>query len=151
MTILGHDRNTVYELGRINVLVAGFDDGGNADTIMVVSYKPSIQEIAMLSIPRDTFVGENVNRALPGDRLNSLFSAQRPEILLEAVQEITNLEIPYYLFIDLDAFVELVDIIGGVYFYVPMDMRYDDFGDGLHIDLEQGYHKLYGEQAEHLV
>ena len=41
-------------------------------------------------------------------------------------------------------FVELVDLVGGVEFYVPQDMNYDDDWQDLHIHLEEGLQVLDG-------
>ena len=135
MTLFGHNPRTVQDLEKIHVLVAGSDDGGLSDTIMLVSYDPQTQQVGMLSIPRDTFIGENRNRPRPADRINALADAQNPRRLMDAVEELVGIEISYYLFVEIDIIVELVDVIGGVWFDVPIDMRYDDYGDGLHINL----------------
>ena len=70
---------------------------------------------------------------------------------MEAVNKITGLNIKYYLLFDNAVLIELVDIIGGIEFDVPMDMKYDDFTQDLHIDLKKGYQKLNGAQVEQLV
>ena len=56
----------------------------------------------------------------------------------------------HYLFVE-DAFVELVDLVGGVDFDVPMDMDYDDPSQDLYIHLKKGEQHLDGEQAMGLV
>jgi len=149
MTIFGHSSSTVYDLGRVNVLIIGSDDGDQADTVLLASYDPRMQEIAMLSIPRDTFIGEDINRAAPRDRINSV--GKNPEAIMAAVEEITGLEIHFYVSIEIDAFIELVDEIGGVDFYVPIDMNYYDPCQDLLIDLRAGQQRLNGAQAEQLV
>ncbi|MCL2355484.1 MAG: LCP family protein, partial [Oscillospiraceae bacterium] len=63
-------------------------------------------------------------------------------------EDILGIKIPYYVIVEMDAFIKLVDEIGGVWFYVPMDMKYDDYTQDLHIDLKQGYQLLDGDQAE---
>ena len=52
-----------------------------------------------------------------------------------------------YILVQLDAFVELVDLLGGVEFDVPVDMFYNDPGQNLHIALEAGKQMLSGEEA----
>ena len=44
-----------------------------------------------------------------------------------------------------------MDTFGGVKFYVPMDMDYEDPAQDLYIHLEQGYQKLNGEKAVQLM
>ncbi len=149
--LLGHDEETVQNLDTLYVLVMG-ESTGMSDTIIVCSYDPKTQEAAMLSIPRDTFVGESRYMATTSDKINALYNGgSDPERTLEAVNEITGLDIEYYVLIDTEALVELVDTIGGIEFYVPIDMKYDDNNQDLHIDLEEGWQTLDGEQVEQLV
>lgn len=53
--------------------------------------------------------------------------------------------------IDNQALIKLVDVIGGVNFYVPIDMIYDDPTQDLHINLKEGQQKLNGDKAEQLL
>lgn len=53
--------------------------------------------------------------------------------------------------IDNQALIKLVDVIGGVDFYVPIDMVYDDPSQDLHINLKEGQQKLDGNKAEQLL
>lgn len=105
----------------------------------------------MLSIPRDTFIGKNKSKASGYDKINSVYSNKGPEELLEIVEEMTGMTIPYYAVINNNVVIELVNDIGGVYFDVPIDMNYDDKTQNLHIHLEAGYQKLDGEHAEQLL
>ena len=122
------------------------------DTIMVASYNPNTQKASLLSIPRDTYVGTNPAKATAYQKINSLYGRKhRPDETLEAVNDITNLGIQYYVVVRTEALIELVDAIGGVTFYVPMDMNYDDTNQDLHIHLKEGEQLLDGEKAEQLV
>ena len=149
--LFGHNKDTLQNLDKLYVLAMG-ESTGMSDTMIVCSYDPKTQEAAMLSIPRDTFIGDSRNNAKTTDKINSLYNNGRnPEKTLEAVNELTGLNIQNYILIDTEALVELVDIIGGVEFNVPIDMKYDDNGQDLHIDLKAGYQKLNGDQVEQLV
>ena len=106
----------------------------------------------MLSIPRDTFIGENTNRAKAGNKLNSFYSnGSTPEKTMEAINEVTGLNISKYVLIDTKALKELVDIIGEVEFDVPINMDYDDDSQQLYIHLQKGIQKLNGDKVEQLV
>ncbi len=149
--ILGHNRNTLQNLDKIQVLILG-ESTGMSDTIIVASYDPKTQEAALLSIPRDTFTGENRNNAKYYHKINSLYNyGKTPEKTLEAVNEITGLDIKYYILVDTEALIKLVDTIGGLEFDVPINMNYDDATQDLHIHLTAGYQKLNGSQVEQLV
>ena len=118
---------------------------------MVASYDPNTQEAALLSIPRDTFVGESKAYASSYDKINAIYSWKGVEELLEDVNEITGLNVEYYLKVDTEALKVLVDEIGGVYFDVPIDMHYTDKKQNLYIDLKAGYQLLDGDKAEQVV
>ena len=152
-TLVGHDEETLKNLEQIQVLLMGVstDNGGKlTDTIIVATYDPKNQKASLLSIPRDTFVGKNPQTGTGSDKINALYQ-KSPEKTLEKVNEITGLNIKYYMVIDNQALIKLVDVIGGVDFYVPIDMVYDDPSQDLHINLKEGQQKLNGDKAEQLL
>ena len=149
--LMGHNKDTLKNLDKLEILVLG-ESTGMSDTIIVCSYDPKTQQAAMLSIPRDTFTGTNQSNARASQKINALYSGgETPERTVEAVNEITGLDIEYYILIDTQALKKLVDVIDGVEFNVPIDMKYDDYSQNLHIDLKAGYQTLNGDQAEQVV
>ncbi len=155
-TAMGHDENTLKDLDKIYFLLVGIsgyeEDYKLADTIMLCSYDPKIQEASILSIPRDTYVGKNKKKASASYKINSVYrNGENIDGMIEAIEDITQIDIDNYLIVDTDALIQIVDAIGGVEFNVPIDMKYDDVTQDLHIDLKAGYQKLNGEQAEWLV
>ena len=155
-TMVGHDQNTKKNLPELKVLVLGIStDQENVeltDTIMVASYNPNTQKATLLSIPRDTYIGKNTARATAYEKINTLYGRKhRPDETLEAINEITGLDIQYYVVVKTEALIKLVDVIGGVTFNVPIDMDYDDKTQNLHIHLKKGEQKLDGNKAEQLV
>ncbi len=155
-TMVGHDQYTKKNLGEFKVLLLGIStDQENVDltdTIMVASYNPNTQKATLLSIPRDTYTGKNPAKATSYEKINALYNRKhRPDETLEAVNEITGLNIEYYVVIKTEALIKLVDVIGGVTFNVPIDMDYDDTSQNLHIHLKAGEQKLDGDKAEQVV
>lgn len=148
-TSLGHDENTVQKLDKIYCLILGQSEN-LTDTIMLASYDPKVQEAALLSIPRDTFVGDNKAYASEMDKINALYQTGA-ENVIEAVRDLTGINVQYYLKVDTEALKVLVDEIGGVYFDVPIDMHYTDKRQNLYIDLKAGYQLLDGDKAEQVV
>lgn len=148
-TMLGHDSSTLAKLPRVNILLIG-QSQNLTDTLLVCSYDPKTQDAAMLSIPRDTFVGRSKNNASAFDKINAIYQIN-PEKLVEKAREITGLDIKYYVKVDTKGLRELVDSVGGIDFYVPIDMKYDDSTQDLHIDLKQGYQHLDGNKAEQVL
>lgn len=146
--LLGHNEQTLKNLDTLQVLVMG-ESTGMSDTIIVCSYNPKTGNASMLSIPRDTYVENGNYKYSAQNKINYLYNGgQTPEKTLEAVNEITGLDIKYYVLIDTVALRKLVDLIGGVEFEVPDDMDYDDYTQDLHIHLKKGLQTLTGEQAE---
>lgn len=149
--LLGHNENTVESLDKLYILAMG-ESTGMSDTIIVCSYDPQKQKASMLSIPRDTYIENGSKRASAYNKINSLYNGgETPEKTLEAVNEITGLNIQNYVLIDTKGLVELVDEIGGIEFDVPINMKYDDSSQNLHINLKKGMQTLNGKQVEQLV
>ena len=154
-TVVGHDENTKKDLKEIKVLILGVStdlDSSLTDTIMVASYNPNTQKANLLSIPRDTFTGKNTKKAVAAQKINALYNINKtPEKTLAAVNELTGLDIKYYVVVKTEALIKLVDAIGGVTFNVPIDMKYDDPTQDLHIDLKAGEQLIDGNKAEQLL
>ncbi len=148
-TIVGSSKDEIASLEDIYVLCLGKSQN-LTDTLMVVKYSPKTQSASMLSIPRDSFVGKSKDSASAWDKINAKYQIN-PQSTLDAVNELTGLNVKYYITVDTKALRDLVDAIGGVYFDVPIKMDYDDVTQDLYIHLEPGYQLLNGQQAEWVV
>lgn len=111
--------------GRINLLLLGMRGvnvpGGGllADTILVVSFIPEENKMAMISIPRDLYV------KVPGTETRSKINAvyafgeengkkQGLSQMKKIVGEVTGLNIHYSTAINFTGFKQLVDVVGGI-------------------------------------
>lgn len=155
-TAAGHDENTRKNLGEFQVLIMGVstDQAGVdlTDTIMVASYNPNTQRAVLLSIPRDSFTGKNPKRATASQKINAIYNLTKdPQETLDAVNELTGLDIKYYMIVRTEALIELVDAIGPIEYNVPTDMNYDDPTQDLHIHISKGVQEVDGEKAEQLL
>ena len=148
-TAIGHNQETLKNLPKMYCLLLGQSEE-LTDTIMIAEYDPQLQQASILSIPRDTFIGDNEATATPSQKINAVYSIGIDSMLKE-INELTGLNIQYYLKVDTEAFKALVDAVGGVTFDVPIDMKYDDNRQNLHIDLKAGVQLLDGDKAEQLV
>ncbi len=142
----------------INILVLGVDRvlgvppdsrealNGRSDTMLLLQFDPRDNTIKMLSIPRDSRV--NIPR-VGYTKINDANVYGGAELATEIVsQTLADVPIDRYIRITTDAFVELVDLVGGVEVFVPQDMYYRDQTQNLEIDLKAGLQNLNGEQAE---
>lgn len=118
---------------RVNVLLLGMGGAGHdgpllTDTIMVLSVKPSTNQAALISIPRDLLV------EIPGygwRRINSINAyaeqdtpGKGGDVTAQAIGKMLNLDIPYYVRIDFRGFEKLIDELGGV--TVTVDRSFSD-------------------------
>ena len=152
-TLLGQSIEDIQNLKTINILLLGVSedlDSRLTDTIIVCSYNPQNQMASMISIPRDTFVGKNKETAKGSQKINALYS-RGVDKTVKAAEEITGIDIDYYIVVKTSALIEMVDVIGAVEFNVPIDMDYDDPTQDLHIHLKKGMQKINGEKAEQLL
>ena len=149
-TLVGQTEEARKNMTDIEFLILG-ESLNLTDTIMIGKYDPNSQKASLVSIQRDTFIGDNPKRATAYDKINSVYQGKNSEKILKEVNELTGLNLKYYVAIDTKGLKELVDAIGGVEFYVPMDMKYDDTSQDLHINLKEGLQKLNGDQAEQVL
>ena len=155
-TAAGHDENTRKNLGEFQVLIMGVstDQAGVdlTDTIIVASYNPNSQRAVLLSIPRDSFTGKNTKKATASEKINAIYNLTKdPQETLDAVNELTGLDIKYYMVVKTEALIELVDAIGPIEYDVPTNMNYDDPTQDLHIHINKGMQEIDGEKAEQLL
>ena len=110
--------------------------GQRSDTMMLCKVNFDDGSIKMLSLPRDSIVkirGKD-------DKLTHAHSYGGPALSLKTVRDWLKLDVRYYVRVDYKAVEDLVDIVGGVEFDVPMDMNYHDTtkGNELHINIKKG-------------
>ena len=151
LTAAQEDKGTPFDTQRkdgvYTILLAGNDDGtGNTDTIMVGKIDTVRHTIDFVSIPRDTII----NVEWDNRKLNSVYWASINnggngiDALRSHVKKLIGFDVDCYAVVDLEAVIEVVDLMGGVYFDVPFEMNYDD---GPVIHLQPGYQLLSGEDA----
>ena len=139
---------------RINILLLGIDDGDSeaaasepkrTDAIILLSFDPKQDQVAVLSIPRDTKV------VLPGhkdpEKINAAYAYGGAVMAKQTVANLLRVPIHYYCLADWRGFIDIVNLIGGVDIYVDKDMYYEDPYANLVIDIKHGYQHMDGETA----
>lgn len=117
--------------------------GSNTDTILYVNIDNN--DVTMILIPRDIFMGNSTRRILSAYQLGGAEELKRQVGLL------LGRPIDYYAIINLDIFQNLVDDLGGVEVNVPVRMYHRDCAAGYTIDLRPGAQVLDGEAASHFI
>lgn len=126
------------------LLVASDKSGTLADVIMVAKYDVPNQKVGIVSIPRDTLVDPNDIATFP--KINSSYKGDVTDIK-SIIADMLGIPIDFYITIDIEGFVKLIDSIGGIDFNVPVHMSYDDPAQNLSIHYEPGLQHLTGQQA----
>lgn len=108
---------------RINILLLGMGGVGHdgpylTDTIMIASIKPSTNQIALISIPRDLGV------SIPGygtrkiNHANAFGEVERAgwgaAFATEVISDTFKIDIPYYVRLDFKAFEDIINDVGGI-------------------------------------
>ncbi len=137
-----------FSRSRINILLAGYDIDHHGlrrtDTLMVASIDTSREEFNIISIPRDS------RTMIPGhgmNRINSAYAFGGIDLTIETVERFLRLPIDYYVVVDFDGFIDIVDAMGGVELEIEERMHYVDRAGNLHINFDPGKKTLSGQEA----
>ncbi|WP_077615430.1 LCP family glycopolymer transferase [Caenibacillus caldisaponilyticus] len=133
--INGKDKNKNLPLQKnrstappINILLLGVDerphDKGRSDTMIIATLNPKTNSMLMTSIPRDTRV------QIPGhtgySKINAAYAYGDEPLAVQTVEKYFNINIPYYVKVNMQGLADLVDAVGGV--TVHNDITWADEG-----------------------
>ena len=157
-----------YKGDVVNILVCGIDyeegrdyssDGTNdgmTDMILYCQFDIKGGALRMLQIPRNSLVATKSRKITLSNgktysasnyQINSVALSNGGNVaaLAEVIYDQFKLPIDYYVTIDMQALVEMVDNFGGIEVYIPHDMSFAGSA------LKQGYRNLNGASAEFFV
>ncbi len=147
---------------RVTILLLGIDqrcdESGptHTDSMMLVTVDPMGLSAGVLSLPRDMWV------EIPGfevDRINQAhyygeayeYPGGGPALAVETVEAFLGVRIDYYAAVNFDAFIEVVNEIGGIDISVTEDIVDESYPDRCYgydpFEIEAGDHHLGGEMA----
>jgi LCP family protein required for cell wall assembly len=140
---------------RVTVLLLGVDERSQetgpwrTDTMMLLTLDPVSRQAGVLSIPRDLWVpipGHKDGRINTAHFLGELYHhpGGGPGLAVETVEYNFGVPINYYVRVNFQAFVTLVDQIGGIDVYVEKTIN-----DPTYPDYNYGYDPLYIEAGQH--
>jgi LCP family protein required for cell wall assembly len=116
--------------------------GERSDTIMMLRVDPTINDVAVLSFPRDLWV--NIAGTTRQSRINSAFDSKDPSRLIRTINDNFGVPVDHYVNVNLCAFKEIVDSVGGV--KIPFAHRTKDDRVGFR-EVGPGCVELRGGQA----
>jgi LCP family protein required for cell wall assembly len=155
------------EEGITTIAIYGVDrDGYRTDVTMLAFFNRESMAIDIISIPRDTWIKlpEDIYATLKDRRedtkeylkINEIPAFAEPSLRYETsvavIEETFGIDIDYYIALDLDGFVKIVDLVGPIIMDIPNDMKYTDPVQDLYIDISAGDdQEIWGTQAEGII
>ena len=122
------------------------------DAIILATINPQTRTAGMLSIPRDLWVNipnlgyHKVNQAYRLGEANN-YPTGGAGLVIETVEQLFDIQIPYYALIDFQAFITLVDELGGVKIDIQEIIQVDPLGDNNTKTIKPGIQTLPGDIA----
>ncbi len=138
--LVGSDSREGLTAAQRKQYATGKAAGRRTDSIILVHVPQSGGKPALISLPRDSYV------PIPGhgsNKINAAFAFGGPNLLVETVEQVTDLHIDGYVEIGFAGFASVVDSVGGVDICVPFRMKDPKAG----IDLKKGCQSLDGKNA----
>jgi LCP family protein required for cell wall assembly len=119
-------KKKLNETDVLNVLLLGIDahenEAGRSDAIMIMRLHPQTDAMDIVSIPRDArteIVGKGIQ-----DKINHAYAFGGAEMSIATVENFLDIDIDYYVTINMDGLVELVNELGTV--TVSNDVAWQD-------------------------
>ena len=126
-----------------NILLAG-KHGSLTDTMILANINQVKKKVTLISIPRDLYWNSR--------KINSYYLYEGMNGLVNQIEQITSTEIDSYMLVDMYAFIDVVDYLGGIDVTLDeplIDPTYKTYDNGQWGTLyyTAGTHHLNGKQA----
>ena len=138
------------ELKKLRVGSVATAAGKRSDTMLLVHISKARDKAILISIPRDTFalIPEHKSKSgkiIPAvhSKINSSFNWGGAPLLIQTIEEMTELKIDHYVEINFAGFARIVDSIGGVEVCTKKNIN----DPKSHLILEAGVHTLNGIES----
>ena len=139
----------------ISILFIGVDDSEErnqsdnnirSDALVLATLNNKDKSIKLVSIPRDTYT--YIPDSGKEDKITHAYAFNGPSSTIESVEELLDVPVNYYLRMNFDAFIDVVDALGGIKVEVPYDISEQDENDSQNaIELKEGIQFLDGSEA----
>jgi LCP family protein required for cell wall assembly len=146
---------------RVTILVVGLDyrdweagsTASRSDTMILLTVDPVKKTAGILTIPRDLWVNipnygyYKINQAYYFGELDNLPDVGGPGLAIATVEQLLGVPIDYFAQVDFNAFIRVIDEIGGIKIEVSQEITIDPIGPGNTVVLDPGTHTLPGDLA----
>lgn len=138
----------------VSILILGVDDSekrgqgadnSRTDALMLATLNNKTKTVKLVSIPRDSYV--YIPHIGYNDKINHAHARGGTLASIETVEELFDIPIDYYLRVNFNAFIDIVDALGGIEAEVPYAMLEKDEFDRNTVNLQPGLQTLGGREA----
>lgn len=138
----------------VSILFVGVDDSENrgqgsensrSDALILATLNNKTKTVKMLSIPRDSYV--YIPSMERYDKITHAHAHGGTLSTIDTVEKLLDVPIDYYVRMNFNAFIDVVDALGGVEADVPYTLHEKDEFDRNSINLKPGLQHLNGSQA----
>lgn len=142
-------KKKLQDTEKINILLLGIDSEGEgnqkgrSDAMLVMQLDPEEDSISIVSIPRDSrteIIGKGMD-----DKINHAFAFGGADMSVATVENFLDIELDYYVNINMDGLVELVDELGTI--TIHNDIEWSDKG----YDFPEGKLEMDGDKTKSFV
>ena len=138
----------------ISILFVGIDDSeareqgsdhSRSDALMLATLNNKDKSVKLLSIPRDSYV--YIPYIGHEDKITHAHAFGGTQATIDTVENLLNVPVDYYYRLNFDAFIEIVDALGGIKVNVPYALHELDENDKRTVNLKPGKQLLNGREA----
>ncbi|MCF3942669.1 LCP family protein [Oceanobacillus alkalisoli] len=137
----------------VSILFIGVDSGeeiendrSRSDALLLATFNKDSNTVKLLSIPRDSYV--HIPEVGYYTKINHAHAFGGARATVETVEDFLNVPVDYYVRVNFNAFVDLVDAIDGIWYNVPYEISEPNSGNKRDsIRLYPGYQHLDGEET----
>lgn len=125
-----------------------YGEAVRTDALLYATFNIKEKSVKLVSIPRDSYV--NIDVEGKKDKINHAHAFGGVDATVKTVEGLFDLPVDYYVKINFESFLEIVNSLGGIDVDVPVAFTEQNSKDekGKHaIHLEKGEQTLNGEQA----
>ena len=121
------------------------DDKSRSDALMLATLNNEDKTVKLVSIPRDSYV--YIPEVGYSNKINHAHAYGGTKAAIETVEELMEIPVDYYVKMNFDAFIDVVNALGGIEAEVPYDYLEKDENNKRTVQLEKGLQELDGREA----
>ncbi len=138
----------------VSVLFIGVDDSeqrhqgdsnSRSDALLFATLNQKDKSVKLVSIPRDSYV--QIPKVGYRDKITHAHAFGGTTATIETIEELFDVPVDYYVKMNFNAFIDVVDALGGIEAEVPYNRTEKDENDKYTIHLKKGLQHLDGKHA----